>query len=447
MFNIIFYKKKIQQWLSDDNFAFIFKGSIYSSLSKVAVVLSSVVINYLIAQFYGAEAVGRYAIIQSFLAISCIFSEGGLRTSLVRLIPEYAAKFSKAVSFKIYKKSHLLLLLFSITVSLCLFLFLEPLKSLLFNTPGEEITIVLYLAIGVILFRSLRNINIETFRALGEIKRYSFFKAIPNFLELVLFLFISFIFTANINIPIYAHLLSLFIMGILFFLLGYYSFPEDSSNDDQHDISYKSIFNVSVPLFLVTTMNVVIAQTDILMLGFFMDEADVGIYHIVYKIGILTIFVLSAISSIAAPKFSQLYHDDKIEELEKSATQTTKLIFFTTLPIVIVLILFGEFILSFFGSEFVVGYQPLLILLVGQFINSVTGPVGYLLSMSEYQNMVRNTTIIAGFSNILFNALLIPLWGIIGAAIATGSSLAMKNLINYYQVKKNLGIDMWGMGK
>jgi O-antigen/teichoic acid export membrane protein len=98
------------------------------------------------------------------------------------------------------------------------------------------------------------------------------------------------------------------------------------------------------------------------------------------------------------------------------------------------MLIFPSFLMSLFGEEFSEGAVLLQILAVGQFINGITGSVGFLLMMSGHERDMRNVTLISGF-------FLTAQFGIIGVATGTAIAVATQNLLAVYFVKKQLGFN------
>ena len=202
----------------------------------------------------------------------------------------------------------------------------------------------------------------------------------------------------------------------------------------------KEILAISLPMLMTATMTFVIGQTGVIMLGIFRPEAEVGYYAVAVKLATLTAFVLQAINSMAAPKFSELYHTGKMDELFHVAKKSTKLIFWTTAPILIFLILLGKPALSLmFGSDFTVAYGAMVILVLGQFVNSISGSTGVFMNMTGRQKVFRNIAMISAAINIMLNLILTPHRGIYGAAIAGMTSMIFWNLSTLVYIKKKHG--------
>ena len=112
-----------------------------------------------------------------------------------------------------------------------------------------------------------------------------------------------------------------------------------------------------------------------------------------------------------------------------------------SIPVCVGVILFGRFLLGLFGAEFTSGYGALVILLVGQLINSLAGPVGFLMTMTGHQKEVSFVTVICFLLNVLLNVALIPIWGMHGAAVATAVTIILFNLVLYILVQRHIHVD------
>jgi O-antigen/teichoic acid export membrane protein len=82
-----------------------------------------------------------------------------------------------------------------------------------------------------------------------------------------------------------------------------------------------------------------------------------------------------------------------------------------------------------------------MILLVGQFVNSAAGSVGSLLNMTGHERETARGIAVSAVINLLLNFILVPFWGIIGAAVGTAAGLVTSNVLLWWAVRKRLGIN------
>ena len=131
----------------------------------------------------------------------------------------------------------------------------------------------------------------------------------------------------------------------------------------------------------------------------------------------------------------------EFEELQQIITLAARGAFVFTIIVGASIAFTGSYLLSFFGSEFSKGYPVLLILLAGQTINAFSGSVGLIMTLTGHHVKAARIFGLSAVLNILFNAILIPYFGIIGAAIATAVTTALWNIVMVYFVVSQLKIN------
>jgi len=434
-----FLKKSLQTQFNDVHFGEILRGTSLTFSAKIAIVMVGLGSNIIIARYYGAEVMGVLAIINSILAVSAIFTVMGTNVSILRLIPEHVAKYSISSALSTYKKIIYFVIGLSFLLGIIIFVFSDFIAIRIFSKG--HLSFLIALAAVFLVAKTVQQINTEAIRALKEIRLYAFVQFLPSGLNLLFLVVLTYMFYNKYN-PIYIQLSIFVIVSIVtYFLIRRVFLFKTGSSPEQNinRLSYSGILSISFPMFLTGAMHLVIGQTDIIMLGIMRSEAEVGVYAIALKLALLTSFVLISINSIAAPKFSELYHSNKIEELSNVAQKSSKLIFWTTVPILVFLVLFGKFVLGIFGREFIIGYVALVLLVIGQFINSASGSVGYFLDMTGHQKAFRNIVFLSAILNIGLNLLLIPVYGIYGAAFASMISISFWNIAAAMYIKTKFG--------
>ncbi len=252
-------------------------------------------------------------------------------------------------------------------------------------------------------------------------------------------------FSRNENIPILAFLLGLIIVSVLsyFVFSNKLDLEERKNNTAQNDLGislgYKTILLVSLPLLLAQSGQFIMAWTDKLMLGGFMSATEVGVYDVAFKLSMFVNIALTSVNSISSPKFAEMYAKKDFKRLEKIVHQSTKIIFWTTVPLLVVFFSFSSQLLSLFGDEFASGMQVFMILCSARMVSAFSGPAGNLLQMTGRQVIFMKVLFIGAIINFGLNFILIPKFGIEGAAYASIFSIVFWNLTMVYFVKKEFG--------
>jgi O-antigen/teichoic acid export membrane protein len=215
--------------------------------------------------------------------------------------------------------------------------------------------------------------------------------------------------------------------------------PAELSNHSPR-YEYRQWLSVAAPLLVIAGMNVIMGQSDIIIVGYLKSARSAGIYTTATKISGLVAFGLSAANTVVAPLIAELYEAGRREELQRMVRFATRGILVFTLPVAIALALLGKIALAMFGAAFVTGYSALLLLLAAQAVNALSGPVGYLMIMTRYQGTAAAILSIAAIVNIGLNVVLVPRFGLQGAAAASLVTTAAWNVCMFFFVLKRTGI-------
>lgn len=203
----------------------------------------------------------------------------------------------------------------------------------------------------------------------------------------------------------------------------------------------------TLPLAFISGVGLINSYTSIVILGLFATPSDIGIYRVADQMALLVSISLQPINMVVAPQFARLHAvGDKIR-LQRLATVSARVVLSLALPVAITFLLFGKPLLKLiFGAEFAPAYGPLSILVLGQLVNSIVGSVGTLLNMTGHEQYTARGVAVAAVGNIVLNLLLIPLWGIRGAAFASAITLAVWNILLWLDVRRQLGINSMAFG-
>jgi O-antigen/teichoic acid export membrane protein len=189
-------------------------------------------------------------------------------------------------------------------------------------------------------------------------------------------------------------------------------------------------------------MQLVNGRTDVLVLGLFRDDSEVGIYRVAVQLATMIIFGQQAVNAIQGPHVAHLYASGDMKTLQKMITRSSRAVLTFSLPAVLMMCLFGDVIIRLaFGANYVAAYWPLVILSVGQLVNSSVGAVANVLNMTGHERDTTRIIMIGATMNVALNFALTPVLGMIGAAIATATGLVVWNLLMWRQAYKRTGIE------
>ena len=431
-------KREFNDLVSDRRFSEILKGSVWAISARIFAAGVTIITNSIVARIYGASAMGILAMISSYLVFITIFTVLGTNTSILRFIPEHVTKYSFASAFHIYRKILHLVAAFSVSTGIFLFFVSGIVAEDIFSKP--HLTSLFALAAVFVIFKSLMLLNTQAVRGLGLIKTFAFMQVLPH-LTMIFILILTTLFFYRPHNPVYSQLFAWCFAALAGAVIMSRFFKKQMSPTDQIElIPVKDILKISLPMFMTATLNLAIVQMGMIILAMFRSESEVGYYSVAFKLATLTTFVLQAVNSMSAPKFSSLFQRGDLAELFYIAKKSAKLIFWTTGPVLLFLVIFGKPTLAIlFGSDFLISYPVLLILAIGQFVNSISGSTALFMNMTGHEKEFRNIVLCAALINITLNILLIPKFGMVGTALAGMSSVIFWNGYTLFYIKVKYG--------
>jgi O-antigen/teichoic acid export membrane protein len=202
-----------------------------------------------------------------------------------------------------------------------------------------------------------------------------------------------------------------------------------------------------LPLLLLSSMGIVNARIDVVMVAAIRGANSAGVYQAAVSGAELVAFSLVVMNLVIQPTISHLYARGEMQQLQRIITMAVRSALGLAMFTALVFILFATPILEIvYGRQFKGGAVSLMILCVAHVINTAAGPVDQTLNMTGHERSTALGMTVGAVVNVLLNAVFIPLWGIEGAAVATALSLVAWNVVLVLLVRRRLGLDptVWG---
>ena len=409
----------------------ILKGSLIIFLFKVVGAISLFLTNILISRYYGLETLGIFTLIFMLMMIATTISRIGLDIFVVRVIPSLENKNREISLF--LKEVFKIITIGSIIVSIFIFISSDIINKELFQSIDAS-NYIMGLVLIILPF-TFFNIMPEIFRGFHDIKIYSFFRNLSQNLTMTILLGIAVLSGLKYS-PIYTLYITITIITIAMGVV-LYKFLKERNIDITIDGKYSDkILIHSYPMFLTSSVMFLMASVDIFMIGHYLDEYQVGVYNICVNLSMIVTFIPMAIGGFISPKIAQAYAKGDTLAIKKLFSNSMKLITISTIPIFGILYSYPDFFLSIFGKGAMVATTTLLIVNIGFLSEAMTGPVGFILNMTDNQHLFMKILIIALVINVLLNALLIPIYGINGAATALLSSMLFWTISSFIVLKR-----------
>lgn len=218
----------------------------------------------------------------------------------------------------------------------------------------------------------------------------------------------------------------------------------DLTNISHHTPSVTSVrelWRFSWPLAGGLAIFLFLRNLDILMIGYFMDETSVGYYRSIQPLQQISTFILGSFTFIFLPLATKYYDRGMKEELNHLYNASTKWILLATTPPVLLFSFFSSDIIRIvYGEAYLSAATALSVLVGGLLIRAVTGLNGDVVQAIDQPRIELYSAAVGLCFNFIFNILLIPVFGIVGAAFSTVMGYAVYNIVETGAIYRETGI-------
>lgn len=400
----------------------------------------------LLARNLSVAEYGLYYALFSFFAVIFILRDLGTQSALIKFLPEWLVK----KSYSEIKRAFIITLAYSVVVSfviigLCV-LFSGFIAERFFKLPGIEGVIILY-AVAFAL-STLDGLITTVYISFQRINLYSAIGVVRPAL-LLLFTFVLFRYFPGVKAPILGLLLSHAAIVMIWLPFSFKLIPWASAVK-WNFAPVKKFFLFGAQIFIASLGGALLQYTDSLMLTYFKSVSDVGIYNAAIPISNLLLYLSSAISTVTLPMFSELLARRMHSHVKEALNLLYKYTVVVALPAAAVLFTFPDLIIRvIFGPEYEQASIALKILVFGALFSTVAQINFTYFSASGKPLLVTKLFAIAAIVNVVLNFILIPPYGIVGAAVATSLSLGVMLIINKAILHRYLKIEspVWSWTK
>lgn len=421
----------------------LIKGTAGSFGLKIASNALAFLMSIIFARFLGKAGLGIYMYATTWANLLSVPATIGIDRLVVKEIAVYRAKSQWELMAGLLRGSNLLVSSASIAIAIIA-------TAIVLNVQGdidETVVIAVAMAMITVPIASLRNLRSGAMRGLNRVVLGQVPDSLLAPLIVVCLTCLTYLlFPENFNV-FWLLGIKITAITITFFIGSWWLLKSLPSEVKQAKPQYvwKKWLVAGLPFMFLGTVELVYSRIDIVMLGSIKDVQAVGTYTIIVGITQLAVFIHYSANSALAPNIASLYSENKLKQLEQIVRRSLVIVFLLSLMIAGTVMGLGKYILAIFGSEFISGRTAMNILIAGQLFEAFTGPVGLLLSMTGHQKYIAFSTGASAVLNIILNAILIPRWGINGAAAATSASIIVINIANVILVQKKLGISLYSL--
>jgi O-antigen/teichoic acid export membrane protein len=180
----------------------------------------------------------------------------------------------------------------------------------------------------------------------------------------------------------------------------------------------RELIAFSYKLFIWNIFQKLAGRSQTLLAGIFLTSAQVGVFAVFLRIVLVFTFIQTAVNQTSPVEFARLNYLGEFNRLKSMYQASTRVLLIATMFLALPLVVRPDILLAAFGAEYVPFAWLLLPLVVSEFIDVGTGPIGQLLISCRKQSSIFIVSVIGSIIQVVLSVLLMPLYGIAGAVSA-----------------------------
>ena len=436
-------KRKNEQKEIDIGLKLLAKSSLIVFIILLFSKIFSYVYRIIIARYFGPEIYGVFSLALMVFVWFILFSSLGIYLGALRFLSFYRGKnnFNK-IRFT-FRLSFVILLSLGVLAGIILFLSSEFISIKLFNSP--DLIFFLKILSFMIPIQMMAYLFLTVIQSFEKIKAHSFISDFLFNFIMLLFLFFFIFLIGNSKAIVFSYSMGLI---VLFFISYFYCrknlkdiFKKPKLKKETKSKIRREIFAYSLPLIFSGVIFAIFPNTDSFIIALFKGATEVGIYNAAVTIALLMGFFPLLFLRLFFPLITREFSRKNFEVIKQLSKQIDKWILIVNFPIFLLFFLFpGAFINILFGPTYLAAENSLRFLVVGFFFYSLSLVSSSLIEMIGKSKLILINILSISIFNLVLNILLVPRYGISGAAFSTMMSYILLCLILFLQVKHYVSI-------
>lgn len=394
----------------------------------------------LFARWLGVASYGIYVFALSWLNILFIVMQAGLNLSMVRFIAEYRAQGNRAAMTAVVGFSNRVVLI----LGACIAAAGWAVIAWTLPQTAEEMRGTLYGALALTVVMALIQQRAAVLQGLERVVQSTLVFEVVRPLALLAAVFalaqiaaLDAAVVMAVNLGVSA--------GVLIVLMVYArsGILAEPAADDRPVPPWRNWLKVSLPYVLITGLTILLTQMDILMIGHILGAEQAGLYAPAAKVALLAIFPVVAVRARFGPLAAKLFTEGKTAELQGRMNMATLLSIAACAAMLAAILPGRSLILGLFGADFLPGGGVIAILALAYFAYSLMGAVEMFFLVGPFERMNAVVSALTLGVNLILNLILIPRFGIEGAAAATGAAMVIRAGISSAIIYRRTGLLPW----
>ncbi|PKP58766.1 MAG: hypothetical protein CVT88_06765 [Candidatus Altiarchaeales archaeon HGW-Altiarchaeales-1] len=400
------------------------KGTAWILISALIIKFLAFIYYIILARTVPQEEIGQFFFVLSVVGIISLFSDLGLGSSAIgRFVPFYAGQEKFNYVKKVLKISVSAGTIFSTICAIFLILFADNISNF-FSKP--YLTSLFQIMASYFLIINFYYVALNFLQGRKLMKFVSYIQSIQQIFKTVLTIIFLFFFGFVAESIAFGFVLSFLfaaVFGWLWVLKEHRTLPK--TNEEAKFISLlKQMVPFGLTVVLISSMGIINGYTDRIMLGYFFPAAEsdimIGIYTIAIAFPSIIGIFAGAIGSIFYPVITEMWAKKNTEEMQKTTTTVIRWIFISSIPMLLITLIFPVQILTIvYGENYAEGWIVVILASTGLFIIYLSLPSQYILAAMNRLDITKKIIAVGAITNVLLNFIFIPIYDINGAAFAS----------------------------
>ncbi len=414
-----------------------------AALTAFAIRILSAGIAYLtqvvLARWMGSYEYGIFVFVWVWVLILGGLSSLGINIAMIRFVPEYREKNEPALLRGVLLGSRVLTVAVSTMVALAGLLGLKLYGHLV----DSHYLLPLYLALFCLPLYTLTDMQ----DGIGRGHSWFNLALVPPYIMRPLLILVTMVIAHELEWPMVAStaagcaIIGTWVSGLVQLALIQRHLSKDPG-PGPHAFETRTWLVTAFPIFMISGFELLIQNTDVLVLTYFEPADSVGIYYAALKtIGLIS-FVHYAVGSAVASRLSTLNARGDREGLKAFVRDAANWTFWPSLGAAAMLLIAGPVLLGLFGPGFESGYPVMFVMVAGYLVRASVGPAEFVLRMLGEQTSCAIVFGVSALFNLMANLLLVPHYGLMGAAISSSLTLMGAAIAFHAIARKRLGLDI-----
>jgi O-antigen/teichoic acid export membrane protein len=392
--------------------------------------------NYLLVKFFGVEKYGVYVHVFNWISILTILALNGQDDVVLSRLPKYLAQNNLVQTGAVIRHANVRVAVSGIGISIIflLLIYIFPINKLSeyrseFLVASLAIYLSAFLSVNQMILQALNHIRLSqvTERLL---KPFLFTVFICAAAWLSYYIDVSrLILIAVINLAICA-----LVLGYIVIQKTKPFFSKGTERYRGEGISKQTFYFLAISLLQLLTTKI-----GMLIMPYFTDEKAIGVFNIAARFSDLIIYPFYLLHAVLPQLFAK-HHEADLPYKQKLFTESTWIILITSLPLLLLNLAAGPWLLGYFGEAFTEGYTALVYMSISNGLFAIFGPANTILMMQGREKLSAIALLVYFILLTVLSRILIPTQGITGAALAMLFSNIVYNILLAVYANRYTGV-------